>query len=198
MDLWQQVSLGVVQTVTHLWQFWNEIHSFKGGRKSGVPLLGCETCLLVKAKLFLLETHLASTWHAVNGLILQRNGGISRTEIWRLKVFPLKCSNFGSSRSCPPWCLSSETTSYRKRKRKEAQQQSTQFPPHFPSIDRYAPSQVSPRNRQQHDGRTLLLYPSILARPGLRAIGCWEIRIWLQRNNCSSLLYCWGFYIHCL
>lgn len=55
----------------------------------------------------------AGTWHAVNGLILQRKGGISSTEIWRLKVFPWKCSSFGSSRSCPPWCLSSATTSCR-------------------------------------------------------------------------------------
>lgn len=36
---------------------------------------------LVKAKLFVSESRLAGTWHAVNGLILQRNGGISRTEI---------------------------------------------------------------------------------------------------------------------
>lgn len=57
------------------------------------------------------QIKLTGTWHAVNGLILQRKGGISRTDIWRLKVFPLKCKSFGSSSNCPPWSLSSETTS---------------------------------------------------------------------------------------
>lgn len=57
------------------------MHTFKGGGESRVPSPGFVTGLLVEAKLFLLETHLPGTWHAVNGLILQRNGGMSRTEI---------------------------------------------------------------------------------------------------------------------
>lgn len=73
------------------------------------------------------EKPLVVTWHAVNGLILQRNGGMSRTEIWRLNVFPLKWSNFGSSRSWPPWCRSSETTSCRSRKEEEEAYWSPQF-----------------------------------------------------------------------
>lgn len=54
---------------------------------------------------------LTSTWHAEKGLILHRNGGMSSTEICRLKVFPLKGSSLGSSSSCPPWSRSSDTTS---------------------------------------------------------------------------------------
>lgn len=61
-----------------------------------------------------------NTWQAVNGLILQRKGGISRTDIWRLKVFPLKCRSFGSSSNCPPWSLSSKTTSCNGRGEKNS------------------------------------------------------------------------------
>lgn len=118
MNLWQCVSFPVCSTNCYISVTvvkWNPY--FKGEGIARGPSPGSVTPLLVTAKLFLWAAHLASTWHAVNGLILQRNGGMSRTEIWRLKVFPLKCSNFGSSSSCPPWCLSSETTSYRRGKR---------------------------------------------------------------------------------
>lgn len=114
--------LCTVQPATFLWHFETKSIFLKENVSQKHPHRGLVTCFLVKAKLFLVAARLANTWHAVNGLILQRNGGISRTEIWRLKVFPLKCSNFGSSSSCPPWCLSSETTSYGAGKRKEAQQ----------------------------------------------------------------------------
>lgn len=110
-------------------------------RKAPPRRVGYSKALPVRAPL-------ADTWHAVNGLILQRNGGMSRTEIWRLKVFPLKCSSFGSSRSWPPWCRSSETTSCRSRKEKEERHWSLQLLVHYcaySDTNTHFPRQIEPQ-----------------------------------------------------
>lgn len=117
------------------------------------------------------EKLLVGTWHAVNGLILQRNGGMSRTEIWRLNVFPLKCSSFGSSRSWPPWCRSSETTSCRRTRRGRGMLK------HADSCTLSSVAGTCDTNTHFHS-QTL----------GVES--CWEIEIWPSRDNCS--------YVSCL
>lgn len=52
------------------------------------------------------------TWYLASNLLFQREWAISWIERRRLWVLPLKWRAFGSSRSCPPICLSSCRTSY--------------------------------------------------------------------------------------
>lgn len=109
------------------------------------------------------EKLLVATWHAVNGLILQRKGGMSRTETWRLNVFPLKCSSFGSSRSWPPWCRSSEITSCRRRREEEEAYWSMQI--FVPSLLWCGYTQLCQPVTQTHTSTTRHLGPHL----GLKA-----------------------------
>lgn len=84
------------------------------------PVMFVPVEILTASELKCKQLRWAITWQAVKGLILQRKGGISRTDIWRLKVFPLKCRSLGSSSNCPPWSLSSRTTSCNGRGEKNS------------------------------------------------------------------------------